>query len=258
MEGKLVASTITRLAERDSLNDESNRRLRDTIRILEQMADGLGFCLSEDGDLLSQWRGYAGDATGVAIGFSTEYLKWLSEKSIGGADPGFTLQKVEYDPSAHESHIEPTYREVRKSIDAGAFKSAYKQTLLGTLMETRTKEEIEQEQAVISKAYSDLLGHVLFLFPSLFRLKAYAFRDEREWRLLSYFVKAGEDRCSHRVTGDRIIPYRKVEFVESERIPIAEVVLGPKHSTPPSIVEDFLKQNRYSNVRVRRSAASYR
>lgn len=31
-------------------------------------------CFSEDGDLLSQWRVYAADATGYAIGFATATL----------------------------------------------------------------------------------------------------------------------------------------------------------------------------------------
>lgn len=32
-------------------------------------------CFSGNGDLLSQWRGYAKDGTGVAIGFKTKYLE---------------------------------------------------------------------------------------------------------------------------------------------------------------------------------------
>ncbi len=74
MEGKLVVRAIARLAERDSLEPKSFRLLRQIIGFSELAFDGLGFCLSEDGDLLSQWRGYAGNATGVAIGFSKEYL----------------------------------------------------------------------------------------------------------------------------------------------------------------------------------------
>lgn len=40
----------------------------------------LGFCLSEDGDVLSQWRGYADNAQGVAIGFEIENLRISTEK----------------------------------------------------------------------------------------------------------------------------------------------------------------------------------
>jgi hypothetical protein len=32
-------------------------------------------CFSDDGDLLSQWRSYSQDATGISIGFNSEYFK---------------------------------------------------------------------------------------------------------------------------------------------------------------------------------------
>ena len=190
----------------------------------------------------------------MAIGFSTEYLNWLSEASKGHDESGFTLQKVEYEPSAHESRVAPTYRKVKQLIDAGAFKIPGRRSLL----DFRTNEEVEQEDAGIQSAHSQLSVELLSLFSELFRLKAYAFREEREWRLLSYLVKGGEDHCSHRSAHDRIIPYRKIELVGLERNPIAEVILGPKHGTPPKLVEDFLKQHRYGVVGVRRSEASYR
>lgn len=254
MEGKLVVSAIARLAKRDLLDQASICRLQDTIGFFEQIIDGLGFCLSEDGDLLSQWRGYAADATGVTVGLSTEYLNWLAEASIGRNEPGFTLQQVDYEPSAHESRVEPTYRQVKQFIDAGAFKMPR----IRGLLDTRTDEEVEQENTATRNAHSQLSMAVLSLFSELYRLKAYAFREEREWRLLSYLVKGGEDHCLHRAVHDRIVPYRKVELVALDRSPIAEVILGPKHSTPLKVGEDFLKQNHYGVVHVRRSEASYR
>lgn len=256
MEGKLVANVIERLAKRDSLDQDAVRGLREVIGFFEEIADGLGFCLSKDGDLLSQWRGYAADATGVAIGFSTEYLKWLSEKSKLGSEPGFTLQEVEYEPSAHELCVEPTYQRAKQFIDAGAFKSPTSHG--ANLLFSRTTQEIEQENTAILNAHSGLFKTTILLLPELFRLKAYAFREEREWRLLSYPAKGGKDNCLHRALHDRIVPYRNVELVELTRNPIAEVILGPKHGTPEKVVADFLRQNHYGDVQVRRSAASYR
>lgn len=254
MEGKLVANAIARLAERDSLDQISISRLQDAIVFFEQIFDGLGFCLSEDGDLLSQWRGYAADATGVAIGFSSDYLKWLSDKYRDSNETGFTLQKVEYEPSAHESSVKPTYDQVKQLIDAGALKMPG----IRSLLDSRTEQEIEQENAAILNAHSNLYLTLLSLFSELFRLKAYAFREEREWRLLSYLVKSGTDKCSHHAVNDRIVPHRMFELADLERSPIVEVILGPKHVTPPKVVEDFLKQNHYGMVRVKRSEASYR
>jgi hypothetical protein len=74
MEGKLVTEILALLAKDDGLDETDTQRLQQSAAGLEEVIDGLGFCLSEDGDLLSQWRGYAADASGVSIGFSKEYL----------------------------------------------------------------------------------------------------------------------------------------------------------------------------------------
>ena len=49
-------------------------------------------CFCEDGDKLSQWRGYADNGKGVSIGFSAQELRCYSEryKDI------MTMEKVEY------------------------------------------------------------------------------------------------------------------------------------------------------------------
>jgi hypothetical protein len=48
-----------------------------------QMIAGANVCVcsfSEDGDSLSQWRAYGGNASGFAIGFSGEYLRRAFEE----------------------------------------------------------------------------------------------------------------------------------------------------------------------------------
>lgn len=257
MEGKLVASAIARLAKKDPLGGDHVRSVQQGIGFFEDFIDGLGFCLSEDGDLLSQWRGYAGDATGVAIGFSVEYLNWLSKASISPDKPDFTLQKVEYEPSGHEALVMPTYIKINQLIKDGSFKTSGVRGLVNTI--GITEQELKRETAeAIQDANKKLSRALTPLIPQLFRLKAYAFREEREQRLLSYLIKDGEHVCSHRVADNRIVPYRKVELAELERSPISEVILGPKHGTPPTVVEGFLKLNQYGLVKVRRSEASYR
>ncbi|HSL78822.1 MAG TPA: hypothetical protein VK877_04105 [Pseudolabrys sp.] len=71
LEGKIVSTAIERLAFRDKLDAPVRAELSRAIQALEKILDNLGFCLSEEGDLLSQWRGYAADATGVSIGNDT-------------------------------------------------------------------------------------------------------------------------------------------------------------------------------------------
>ena len=114
MEGKLVARILEGMAEADGLNQAVTQRLLRMVSELEQLFDGLGFCLSKEGDLLSQWRGYADDATGVSIGFSKDYLEWLGGMDAAQEKTGFTLNKVEYEKEIQESLIKPTYVEVKR------------------------------------------------------------------------------------------------------------------------------------------------
>lgn len=253
MEGRLVARAIVRIAQRDGLDRSVVERLEKAIAFLEGMFDGLGFCLSEEGDLLSQWRGYAADASGVAIGFSWSYLQTLAASKGGSGTPGFSLDQVEYSPSGHETQVEPTYSKMRKLLEAGAFKP-----VLRTLLDTRSDEELEAEEKRIDQASRDILLTALELFPKLFFLKAPAFAEEREWRLVSILVRDLADDCLHRAIADRVIPYRKYELAGNDISPIVDVILGPKHQTPPNIVRDFLKRNGFGEVPVRRSNATYR
>ena len=256
MEGKLVASTIARLAKRDDLDENATRILGDGLDFFEKYFVGLGFCLSAKGDLLSQWRGYAGNATGVAIGFSGKYLKWLSGANKNPSLPSFYIQKVLYDPSDHEEIIEPTYLKISQAIKEGTLSRPQPMGMVPTSM--MTYEEREATETANREMRLKLIREFRPIVLQLFFLKSIAFQEEREWRLLSFLMGNGEDACSHRVADNRIVPYRKVDLIELERGPIAEVILGPKHGTPPEIVQNFLQLNGYGLVKVARSEASYR
>lgn len=254
LEGKLVSKSLVRLAQRDGLDEYTIRRLLESVEHVERLADGLGFCLSEEPDLLSQWRGYAADATGISIGFSQEYLTWLGKAVATETGSGFSLNRVVYDDAEHDTHVEATYQEAKRLIEQGA----YKRWGVRMLLDTRTDEEFERDRKEGESAFRSLSMSLLMLLFKLFLLKSFAFREEREWRLLAYFMRTGTDSCSFRATRDRIIPFREIPLLELERQPIREVVLAPKHITPDLVIEDFLRQNGFDNVQVRRSEASYR
>ncbi len=101
---------------------------------------------------MSQWRGYAGDATGVSIGFSKDYLEQFAEASRGQEKSGFSLQRVEYDLATQERLIKPTYIEIKKLIDEGAFKFPGRRLLF----DTRSDDEVERDAIKIKKAFSNL------------------------------------------------------------------------------------------------------
>ena len=65
-----------------------------TTNIIEMKSPQFVCCFSEDGDMLSQWRGYSDDGKGVAIGFDDSFFQM---------HPFFECKKVVY---REEEHIE--------------------------------------------------------------------------------------------------------------------------------------------------------
>lgn len=254
MEGKLVAKAIARLAMSDKLNADMTEQVLRKMKLLENFLGCLGFCLSEEGDLLSQWRGYPADATGIAIGFKTEYLEWLTKTSSSDKQSGLNLTKVEYDIKAHDALVEPTYLEVKRLIDVGAFKALGKRGLI----DIRSDEEIELDNNGIRDATTNALLKLVALFPKFYLLKSSAFKEENEWRLILTFLNDGASPCSHRSVDDQLVPFQAYELREMERGPVSEVILGPKHATPILVVQDFLKKSGFGDVKVVKSVATYR
>lgn len=254
MEGKLVATAITRLATQDGLGTEDIRRLQMLIEVLEKTVVAFGFCLSEAGDLLSQWRGYAADATGVAIGFSKEYLVWLSEQSRSGMNSSFSIEQVRYDRCGQDELVSPAYAEYKRLLHSNIFKAPGRTGLL----DLRSDEEVRRDDDSINNGYELLFASQLALIPKLFLLKSAAFSEELEWRLLAPQFKAIGGEFSYRAGDSQIIPYRSYDLCELQRLPIKEVVLGPKHKTPAHVVSDFLRSCGFGSVVVRQSEATYR
>ena len=78
MEGKWLIEEILRPALLNSgLADYQVIQVLGRIYDMKGRYNAFAFCLSEKSDVLSQWRGYADDGRGVAIGFNKKYLETL-------------------------------------------------------------------------------------------------------------------------------------------------------------------------------------
>jgi len=94
-------------------------------------------------------------------------------------------------------------------------------------------------------------------------MKGRAFREEKEWRLLSvnwqmladYF---GDPPTEFRCADSKIVPYLRRSLPDLDWHPIAEVILGPKNTTPPGVVQRLLAKSGFSGISVRQSDATYR
>jgi hypothetical protein len=257
MEGKLVGATFKTLFQKNNLDEQRAATVMNALKQLEELIDGLGFCLSEEGDILSQWRGYSQDGHGFSIGFSKEYLEMLPEKKEE-SENGFSLRQMIYDPKEQENALEPIFSQIMQDIKDGKLDMPYPPTLLTGYGDPTANEKYEKEK----NRYLDAIKHMTFkILPTMFHmftLKNNAFKEEKEWRLISYLLKGHEDKCDFRISGNRLTPYRSFLLKKLDIPVIKEVILGPKNITPEFVVRKFLQQNGFSDVSVIRSSATYR
>ncbi|MDT0358941.1 DUF2971 domain-containing protein [Herbaspirillum huttiense F1] len=196
----------------------------------------LAACLSKSGDVLSQWRAYGDDGRGFAVGFSPSILNNLP----------VTAFKVEYDK---RTQIE----EVKSFILA-----------LHTV-ESQTE----------AQRGPDFFDACATLACDLAAFKNPAFQEEQEVRLLHLLQfkssnsslklidPAASDGSSQevkfRMKGCTPVAYLDMEFSgTSEGHSIVELIMGPKNDSLLSGISVFLETLGHPNVKVRKSAASYR
>jgi hypothetical protein len=162
-------------------------------------------CFCEDGDLLSQWRGYAGTTNGYAIGFSTEYLLRERPKE-------FHLRRVIYDQREQRSIVKTIFKEVQKE---------YNQILSKANTLSLEKNSIDSD---FSKMLQNTLRECICSF------KNPAFKEENEYRIV-YYVSSNKhpDVVNFRISGGMLIPYIPIGWRSSEsKVPsITSITIGP-------------------------------
>lgn len=200
----------------------------------------LASCFSRDGDVLSQWRSYAQDGIGYAIGFNAQLLTELAVQPL----------QIEYDFVKQVSEVK---------------------TFVLALYEVENKEKLPR-----SKDFSYTCASLAF---DLAAFKNPAFQEENEVRLLhiinfqtsndslrladpggtAFKKNASPQPVKFQMRGSTPAPYLDLDFTNSGNVnPIYEVVLGPKNDAMSSGVSVFLETVGIPNVKIRRSRASYR
>ena len=227
---------------RDNFNDMLHRKVAKTF----------AFCLSEEKDLLSQWRGYADDGKGVSIGFKSEYIKGIERFTLEVSrypSMAFSFDKVEYRPSQARSFI-------RKQIKDFKFK---------------TCETVEEYQEALYYITTRVSSRAPFF-------KTEAFSEEKEWRLvLICFINAlAKNNFSefyskdiqfkdvdYAISQNGLIPHVEIQFSDISNA-ISEVVIGPKCEETEMDIRNFLvfmgalKNINDNSIKISKSRASYR
>jgi hypothetical protein len=162
------------------------------------------FCLSEKGNLLSQWRGYTPHGKGISIGFDPTQIRKIVD------DQGFRLAKCLYD-----------VKEQTEAIDE----------IISRLAITFSQYPM---QAIDTNQYHpNVLNGVI---QAISIIKHPSFSEEKEWRILTdVFTTYLNDKIKYRTGKTSLIPFIDISLKESYfRYPrratptmFKNVVIGP-------------------------------
>jgi hypothetical protein len=181
-------------------------------------------CFCEEGDLLSQWRGYGGRGEGLALEFKVSWLHSLRRR-------GFLLRRVIY----------------RRNLQR-AFISKYVQGALDLFTHHHfSGDDAKWFWGCAAVAASDLIVTI----------KDPAFKGEREWRLFNPTIIGGK-YFKYRRSGSRLVPYVTVPI---KREAIVGVIRGPHFAgTDSRGIEHALLYNEFTGAsnRVRDSKVPIR
>lgn len=206
-------------------------------------------CFSEEADLLSQWRGYANDACGVAIGFSTD----------------------SFYPLARSIYSHYNFSQVNYSLDD-----------LCKQIEDYTKKEIDRNFSGDHQKDSIFLLNIvdttisMILYNSIL-YKNPNFHEEKEWRLvynpfgnirkftdkISYYDRMSELYnksieeggfvrlpMTFHISNDKIISHIDLSFETIKKSFVKEIIIGSKANINDLDLELFLLSNGYNPMKI--------
>lgn len=195
-------------------------------------------CFCEDRDLLSQWRAYASNGGGYAIGFSAYEMAY---------EGLVALRRVIYDYAQQKQLVTDTIDRI-----CGAFERVAK---------NRTVADLDSDHTLPSFAQL-LASHVR---EYLVAFKHDTFREEREWRIiLPWSRDAHLHHVKFRANAGLATPYMalhpRTPSPETPLLPIVEVVHGP--TLHPDLTKKslhlLLQSTSYDHVEVDGSRAPLR
>jgi len=231
-------------------------QIGEQMEVIDSLYGCYGMCFSTHHDKLSQWRGYADDGAGFAIGFQYDSLEWLKIPRALGVTPEvekeeIRLYRVQYDREAHQNAVSTIHQSMQPHIA----KLDHPINYLAALANKPDTTVVASQRGA-----REAIGETLLMsWPDLYTLKSEAFTEEAEWRAiaLAFNYQSG---FKFRTSRGKLVPYIEHRLPKSpEANPIREIVLGPRNTTPEYVVKMMLVEVGLSNeVQVIRSAASYR
>jgi hypothetical protein len=199
------------------------------------------FCMSSQPDLLSQWRAYAADGAGVAIGFNADvFAQPTRMPSRYAGKPEVGLWPVVYKRDDQTTQVQQIVLAYLKKCKDGA-----------------------RDVAMIEAGYV-LSGYSAFY-------KNDAFEEEAEVRLVYTPMLSTNAQNENRTLGNELVVHQRCTandiytYFEYELVPqnsttplISDIRLGPTCRLSGFDLNYFLSLNGYGAVPIHHSSASYR
>ena len=191
------------------------------------------FSLSEQSDLLSQWRGYAGGG-----GFAVEF-EWERLKRVAGRQ-GFLLGRCLYRTDQKEAVVKQMLKVAQEVYWRCVRQGAGREHVAGELWKRFVQDFVR---------VSPLLKH-------------YSFHEEREWRLVSRPTNMDAPEVDYREGHSMLVPYFKLSLEDgSGGMPVSGVVVGPcphPELSQNSVVNFVQKSANFKQLSARCSQIPYR
>jgi hypothetical protein len=200
------------------------------------------FC-ADDGDRLSQWRGYGARGSGYAIGFRALPVPKGEDSN---ADLVMALWEATYDLAKFRELTRTTMRSMAEAIV---------QFLLENL-DTLTKTSDEQFRDAWARGRGQMLSHAATLAQ---RAKHPGFQEEQEWRVIVAPLR-DERAVRYRATARGIVPYIELPLTDQPLLDLACVRVGPASDSESSVkaLAAFLKSLGYAPELACRSEIPFR
>lgn len=217
---------------------------------------------SEQGDQLSQWRGYADDSRGISVGFDLCNLRPPS--SIGTA---VTFAACLYKPADKSALVKAAFAHYRSGLLEwweSLIKAAREKQSSSVVSDPQFGQKLVAERekdlrAVVSRSHATLQFDLLRAAPLL---KHESFSEEKEWRLvlpLNGIPK--RPPLEFRAAGDTLVPYIAYPLNKPDEdgpIPCKDVILGSGCHPSAEVGINLFLQKEQIMVLARRSQIPYR
>jgi len=187
---------------------------------------------TEEGDLLSQWRGYCSKG-GFSLGFHFDLLSQVAK-----THDSFLLPCV-YDTKIQKQIIEELLI---------SFSGKYDDALKG---------KQDDSDKLAHKISVEFIIHLFALAPML---KHESFKEEKEWRIVSSILRVAPD-IQFRANESNIIPYIEMALSKDDNeIELRKLFIGPESNNKyaKEAVLQLLRKNRVPQNTIKYSSVPYR